>query len=115
MLARTFLSLVNLAVLGGTLTVWFAFPAWSTYALYACLAWVVVAFALMYSAWGNRPFGVGTPAATTAGPGARLAGGGAAGGTPAALPPLDFCIYCGSFLPVGASQCPACGHAGARG
>jgi hypothetical protein len=106
MLARTALSLVNLGVLSATLTVWFLLPHYSTYALYGCLAWVVIAFALMYSAWGNRPLG------TTGGAGAGLRGSDGSGGS---RPPLDFCIYCATTLPVGASRCPACGHAGARG
>jgi hypothetical protein len=114
LLARTLLSLVNLGVLGATLAVWFTLPQYANYALYACLGWVVVAFALMYSAWGNRPFGA--PAPVGAG-GASPAGAGGAPGSLAvpSLPPVDFCIYCATTLPVGASRCPACGHAAARG
>jgi hypothetical protein len=101
MLLRTFLSLVNLGVLFSTLTIWLLLPGLSTYALYACLAWVVLAFALMYSSWGNRPIGA-TP---------RIAGGGSAPLAPGIGGPLDFCIFCGTTLPVGATRCPACGHA----
>ena len=114
MLVRTFLSLVNLAVLFSTLSVWLLLPAYSTYALYGCLGWVVVAFAVMYSAWGNRPFRA--PArATAAGGGAASSGGGVGAGGAGGAPPIDFCIYCAASLPAGASRCPACGHAGARG
>jgi hypothetical protein len=115
MLTRTFLSLVNLGVLSGTVVIWFAVPQYSTYALYACLAWVVIAFAMMYSAWGNRPLGtrarstaVGTPLPSGPTGGGRVVGGASAGA------PLDFCIYCAASLPANAGRCPACGHAVAR-
>jgi hypothetical protein len=116
MLARTLLSLVNLGALTATLAVWFAFPQYSTYALYACFAWVVIAFAVMYSAWGNRPVGAsahGVAGATAPAPapaGAVRSVGGAG-----AMPPLDFCIYCAATLPAEATRCPVCGHAAARG
>ena len=102
MLARTALSLVNLGVLSGTLLVWFFLPHYATFALYACLGWVVVAFGVMYSPWGNRAIGP-----------ARVASGTTGSGGPRV--PLDFCIYCATSLPVGATRCPACGHAAARG
>ena len=104
MLARTALSLVNLVVLTATLTIWFLLPHYSTYALYGCLAWVVVAFGMMYSSWGNRPIGAAAHPLSAAGD--------APGSTRA---PLDFCIYCATTLPAGASRCPACGHTSARG
>lgn len=107
MLARTFLSLVNMAVLGATLAVWYALPRYSDLALYACLAWVVVAFVLMYSAWGNRPLGAARP--LPAGAPADPIGAGSSS------PPLDFCIYCAAPLPASMSRCPACGHLAARG
>ncbi len=118
MLARTFLSLVNLAVLSVTVVVWFVAPLpYSTYALYGCLAWVVVAFAMMYSAWGNRPLGIPARSAPAGAPlpsgptgGGRGAGVGGAG----PLAPLDFCIYCAASLPANAGRCPACGHAVSR-
>ncbi|HTP53526.1 MAG TPA: hypothetical protein VML94_00980 [Thermoplasmata archaeon] len=101
MLLRTFLSFVNLGVLFSTLAVWTLVPAVSTYALYFCLVWVVLALSLMYSPWGNRPIG-------------RSARAGAGGSTPlvsGAGGPLDFCIFCAATLPAGATRCPACGHA----
>jgi len=106
------LSFVNLAVLGATLTIWFAFPAYSTYALYACLGWVVAAFVLMYSSWGSRPVGVAprsTPA--TSPPLAGTPGRGYGGGSRGVPPSVDFCIYCGTHLPASAVRCSACGHA----
>ena len=100
MLRRTLLSLVNLAVLAAVTTVWLTLPAYSTYAVYGCLGWIVAALALMYSAWGNRPVGA------TAAP-APLATG-TSGGGPGAL---DFCIYCGTTFGPGATRCAACGRA----
>ncbi len=107
MLARTALSFANAGVLGATLAVWFLLPQYSTYALYGCLGWVVVAFGLMYSPWGNRRIrGTGSDPGTT---GASVRGAALAGA------PLDFCIYCAAQLPTAARRCPACGHALARG
>jgi len=109
--ARTVLSFVNLAVLGATLTIWFVFPAYSTYALYACLGWVVAAFVLMYSAWGNRPVGLAArsaPAGSGPLPSRNPSAGG--GGGRSTVPPVDFCIYCGTHLPASAVRCGACGH-----
>ncbi|MFY9717088.1 MAG: hypothetical protein WAK40_04045 [Thermoplasmata archaeon] len=101
MLRRTFLSLVNLGVLFSTLAIWLLLPTLSTYALYVCLAWVVLAFGLMYSSWGNRPIG----------PARRTGGAGGAALPSSAGGPLDFCIFCAATLPAGATRCPACGHA----
>lgn len=109
MLVRTLLAVVNLGVLSVTLAVWVLLPAYSEYALYGCLGWVVAALVLMYSTWGNRRIGGSADGPTS---GAPLAGG---TGTATGLPPLDFCIYCAAPMPAGASRCPACGHAGARG
>jgi len=101
-LTRTALSFVNLGVLTATLVVWFEFPAYSDYALYACLAWVGAAFAVMYSRWGDRPI----RAAAGATPGDRKLPAGLPGGTS-----LGFCIYCAANLPAGAPRCPECGRA----
>jgi len=101
-LLRTALSLVNLVALTATLIVWFSFPQYADYALYACLGWVMVAFGVMYSRWGNRPL---RPAGPGSG-GPPLPGGGRVGGAP-----LGFCVFCAAHLPPGATRCPECGRA----
>jgi len=101
-LLRTALSLVNLGALTATLVVWFSYPQFSTIALYLCLGWVLVAFGVMYSRWGNRPLRT----APLAPPGPRLPGGGGAAGAP-----LGFCVFCAAHLAPGMTRCPDCGRA----
>jgi hypothetical protein len=119
MLVRTWLSFANVGVLAAVLVVWFAHPAFAEYALYGCLGWFLLAFVLMYSSWGSRPAGT-RPRPLAGAAGAAPSGvpgpsGSPAGGALASAPPLDFCIYCATSLPVGADRCPSCGHARARG
>jgi hypothetical protein len=108
---RTIFSLVNLAVLAAALGVWFLWPRYADYALYAFLGWIVVGFTLVFVPWGSasasstaRGSGAvqGSPEAPTA-PGA--------GPNAAVSPPIGFCIYCGYDLPPEARRCLACGHA----
>lgn len=109
---RALLSLVNVAVAGAVLVVWYRYPHYAAYTLYALFGWIVVSFSL---AWVVRgvPTG-GMPGASSGGSTARL-GSGSSGGTSFASAPsepieLPFCIFCAADLPVGAPRCPACGH-----
>ena len=102
MLLRTALSLVNLAALSATLVVWLALPAYSGIALYACLGWVMVAFGVMYSRWGNRPIGRRAGGLTAEGAAPALGGG------------VGFCVFCAANLAPGATRCPDCGRATGR-
>jgi hypothetical protein len=111
-IVRTLLSFVNLAVIAGTVVVWFEFPALAQVALYVLLGWMFVTFVVMYSPWGNRRVttAANEPGAAAPSPfGAPLPTVGSAPARPAA--PLDFCVFCGTAVPVGAPRCPACGHA----
>jgi hypothetical protein len=105
--ARTWISIANLVAIVSAFVVLFEFPQYYEYAFYGLLAWILVGFVLFYA---FRP----TRAAPQ--PGAPSSSSGTTGGrsaTPLASgtsPPLDFCIFCGSTLPVGAAVCPACGH-----
>jgi hypothetical protein len=100
-LLRTVLSFVNLGVLTATLFVWFELPLYSDYALYACLAWVLAAFAVMYSRWGDRRIG-SAAAPASSGPPLATSPGSAS---------LGFCIFCAAILPPGVPRCPECGRA----
>ncbi len=107
---RTALSLANLVAIVTAFVVLFEFPAYSGIAFYALVAWIFVGFGLMYLPALGRPAapapGGPFPAAAGA-PGAPLPSGGPASGPSA---PIDFCIYCGTTLPPGATTCAACGH-----
>jgi hypothetical protein len=108
---RTIFSLVNLGVLGAALGVWFLWPRYADYALYAFLGWTVIGFTLVFVPWGSAS---GTPAAR--GPaGAQVATDHPLppGSAPAAAaqPPIGFCVFCGTDLPPEARRCLACGHA----
>ena len=107
MRGRLLLSIANLAVAAGALIVWFAFPQYGEYALWAFLAWIVVGFSTVWLRWGAP-----SPAGAAGPPAAAAAG--ATAGRVAGPPAISFCIYCAAELPVGASRCPACGHASPR-
>lgn len=108
---RTAISLANLAAIAVAFFVLFELPQYYEYAFYGLLAWLVVGFVLFYA---FRPVRSPLPPG-----GAVPSGGGAGPAGPSPLPtgpssgssaPLDFCIFCGNNLPVGAAACPACGH-----
>jgi len=114
---RALFSLINLCVAAGALLVFFLFPRYAGYAIYAFLGWFLVGISTVWL--------LGNPSAEPSrGPTPAPAGAGGAG--PAAAPlrsstggagtsaEVGFCIYCAADLPPGASRCPACGHAGAR-
>ena len=106
---RTALSLANLAAMVAAFVVLFEFPSYGEIAFYALVAWIFVGFGLM-----DLPGARATPT----GPGASSSGsfpsGGGnprpSGGTAASPAPIDFCIWCGTPLPAGATVCPSCGQ-----
>ena len=106
---RTALSLANLAAIVVAFLVLFEFPDYAPYAFYALVAWIFVGFGLMYLS-GARAAPMGpNSAAAGAFPGAGGAPLPSGRGTAPGIP-LDFCVWCGTTLPVGASVCPACGR-----
>ena len=111
MIARTLFSLLNIAAMVVTIVAWFTVPQYAAYVLYAFIAWMVVGFIVLSSAWGSRP--LGSSARAAAGPtppgGAPLPS--APGAATGASAPLTFCVYCATDLPSGAERCPACQRA----
>ncbi len=118
---RALLSVVNIGVAVAALLIWFRYPRYWYYALYALFGWFLVSFSLT---WTIRP----TPAGGLAAP-VGVARGAQRGGAPAALSPLPaagpaplrgnapddarpipFCVYCATDLPEDAERCPACGR-----
>jgi len=108
---RALFSLINVAVAAAALVVLFAFPRYAGYAVYAFFGWFVVSITFVWFARGTPPV-----AASSGGGGGPAPG--ATNGTPlhpgrplpASPPPIDFCVYCATTLPPGASRCLACGH-----
>ncbi len=108
---RTIFSLVNLSVLASALGVWFLWPRYADYALYAFLGWTVIGFTLVFVPWGSAsaaPTARGASGASAPGDPTPLAGAGAVAAPPQ---PIGFCIYCGTDLPAEARRCLSCGHA----
>jgi hypothetical protein len=108
---RTVISLANLAAVVVAFVVLFELPQYSDLAFYGLLGWIVVGFVLFYGFRSSRSAptpGDAFPSTGAAGPdgSAPLPSGTA----PRSSAPLDFCIFCGTTLPVGAGVCPACGH-----
>ncbi|MHB1435060.1 MAG: zinc ribbon domain-containing protein [Thermoplasmata archaeon] len=101
---RFLLTLVNLALLGVALAIYFFLPSLSTIAFYGLLLWMFVSLALAYHPRTRGPIGPAAPLPGTASS-APLASGGSAG-----TAPLGFCIWCGTAYPPGATSCPACGR-----
>jgi hypothetical protein len=110
--ARFLVSIVNLAAIAVAFVVVFELPQYASYAFYALLVWIVVGFTVSYfTGWGRSSRARATSSAS--GPGG--ADSATAGTFPSATLPsapfvYDFCIYCGTTLPPGATTCPACGH-----
>ena len=112
--ARVWISLFNLVAIVAAFAVLFELPQYSGYAFYGLLGWILVSFLLIYAfrvgrlnpATGAQAGGTGAPSGST---GARSAALPSSSGT-SPSGPIDFCIYCGSSLPVGTAVCPACGH-----
>ncbi len=112
---RVVLSIANLVAIVVAFAILFEFPQYSEYAFYALIVWIFIGFALIY-----LPRRAARPGSSPGGPSPRGRAGGSAGANPAAplpsssplasAPPVDFCIYCGTTLPPGATVCPACGH-----
>jgi len=103
MVRRSVLSLVNVAVASAALIVWFRYPQYAMYAIYALLGWFFVSFSLVWVLGTN-------PGGAPAGPlpsGAPGTGGRGTGSRPFRA---GFCIYCAADLPPEATRCPACGH-----
>jgi hypothetical protein len=107
---RIALSLANLAAIVAAFVVLFEFPQYSAYAFYALVAWIFVGFALLYLPRRAARPGP-SPGGGAAGPFGGPAGAPLPSSTPGSAPaPVDFCIYCGTTLPSGATTCPSCGH-----
>ncbi len=107
---RTALSLANLVAIVLAFLVLFEFPDYASYAFYALVAWIFVGFGLMYLP-GVRaaPAGPG-PGPSAAGPFPSVGGALPSGGRGSSGGSIDFCVWCGTTLPPGASVCPACGR-----
>lgn len=108
---RTVLTIVNFIALAFAILVLYEFPKYTADAFYLFVGWMIASLVLYYQPWASRPIGSRpSPAgAGGAGAGTRAAVASPPGSPPS--PPVDFCIYCGSSLPVGAETCPTCGHA----
>jgi len=114
---RAMFSLINLGVAAGALIVFFLFPRYAGYAIYAFLGWFVVGLSTVWIARSNAPVPTPSPAGVVAGQGTPLPSGSArppAGSSPSSAPAVGFCIYCANDLPPGADRCLACGHARAQ-
>jgi hypothetical protein len=108
---RTVISLANLVAIIVAFLVLFELPQYYEYAFYGLLAWLLAGFVLFYAFRPGRPTSQPGAAYPSGGPAESTGSGPLPSGTPSASsPPLDFCIFCGSTLPVGAAVCPACGH-----
>jgi len=110
-LARTLLSLLNLAAVTVALVAWFALPQYAVYELFGFVGWMIVGFVLLGSSWGSRPVGSGIRGAGSAPApeGGSLASSPSVG--PATGSPIGFCVYCAADIPPGAGRCPACHRA----
>jgi hypothetical protein len=115
---RTLFSIVNLGVAAGVLLVFFLFPRYAGYAVYAFLAWFLVGLSMIWLARGSAPVaGPGPLVATPAAAGGALPSAAPVrkdGGTPSPPPEVGFCIFCATDLAPDADRCPACGHLRAR-
>jgi hypothetical protein len=108
---RTAISIANLVAVVVAFAVLVELPQYSDVAFFGLLGWMLVGFALFYAFRSGRsaptPGGAfpssGSASVESAGPLPSAAGSG-----PSA--PLDFCVFCGTTLPVGAAVCPVCGH-----
>ncbi len=124
------LTLINFALLGIAIVVYFFAPLFATIFLYILIAWMFASLVLFYLPISRRQIGrpaTGAPrsvapptaAAPTLSTGAPLPSG-SAGGRSASPPlsspgsaapqPIGFCIYCGAHLATNSGFCPACGH-----
>jgi len=112
--ARTWISLVNLVAIVVAFAVLFELPQYAGYAFYGLLGWILISFLLLYAFRVGRTspatgaqLGTASPAGAAAGPGGTaLPSTGGSG----AQTSVDFCIYCGTTLPIAAAVCPTCGH-----
>ena len=106
---RTALSLANLVAIIVAFLVLFEFPAYSQIAFYALVAWIFVGFGLMYLPGARAALTLPNPAPSGPFPGT---GGGPlpSGGPTTPSRSIDFCVWCGTTLPSGATVCSACGH-----
>jgi hypothetical protein len=99
---------INAALLVVLLVVILIAPAYSTFAFWAALAW------LLSSLFLRRSTGVGRPAGTSGPLGSTPTGSSTALGSASANRPtvgaegLGFCVYCGTNLAAGELECPSC-------
>ncbi len=108
MLLRTLVNLVNFGILAVVVVVLLRYPADAGSAFYLVLGWMIGSLILIYGPWGSRRVG-GGPAPAPGAPTRDVPLPGAPAPPPRTA--LPFCIYCAAPLPVGATKCPACGHA----
>lgn len=105
---RAVLTIINFAVVGIALAIFFLYPSLATIAVYAVLIWMFSSLFIFYLPFGSRHI---RPTGPPFGPGAGSAGfGGAPSGPPLASSGIGFCIYCGTHLATGATSCPVCGR-----
>ena len=109
MIVRTAVLALYGVVLVAALLVQFLYPALGVYVFYGLLFWLVASFFVFRLPGMNRNVTGGgsarpTPSTQSAGPSAPPL---------PSTPPvaLEFCAFCGTSLPEGATKCPACGHA----
>jgi len=100
-LRRAF-AVVNVTILVAALAVELLRPQYAPYVAYIFLYGLVATLVLLFA----RP---APGAARTVGPPATAPGSPLPAGGPATT--LDFCVYCGTPYPPGATACAACGRA----
>jgi hypothetical protein len=99
---RRWLAFLNLALFGVGIAAEFLLPQYSAPIFYALLAWMFVSLLIFYGPGSRVGMARPTPSA------APLPSAPGASGPPTRI---GFCVYCGTELPAGALNCPACGRA----
>ncbi len=107
---RGVFSAVNVAVLGASLAGMLLYPQYAGYTLYAIVAWLAAVLALTWSGWASGPSSSAAPTSPPPAPGLSSAAP-RPGPSSEPIPPIDFCIFCGTKFSPGDRTCGACGHA----
>lgn len=105
---RAILAVFNFVVVGIALAIFFLVPSLASFAVYAVLIWMFASLLIFYLPWGNRQFRPTAPSAYGSSP--SPGPGASSSSTPLPSSSIGFCIYCGTHLQAGATQCPACGR-----
>ncbi len=98
MMLRRLVAFLNIGLFLLAFVCLYYFSQYATLIFYGLLLWMFVSLFLFFGRSMDRPIG-GRPAPIATGPSVPS-------GPPASL---DFCVYCGTPLPRGATTCPACG------